>query len=133
MFHAAAKILFFLFQPSSLAVMFTALGMALLYAGRRRAGAVYAGMGMAWLVGAGLLPIGNILIYPLEERFPLSATGTRLHPQKQASWQISEIGFVLQNSRYTPLTISPGEFPANRELSERSWKTGLFEQSAVAA
>lgn len=71
MFHAAAKILFFLFQPSSLAVMLTALGMALLYAGRRRAGAVYAGMGMAWLVGAGLLPIGNILIYPLEERFPL--------------------------------------------------------------
>ncbi|HMN38615.1 MAG TPA: YdcF family protein [Hyphomicrobium sp.] len=69
MFHAAAKVLFFLFQPSSLAVLLTALGVVLLRAGRRRAGSVSAAAGMAWLVGAGLLPVGNILIYPLEERF----------------------------------------------------------------
>lgn len=71
MFHVAAKVLFFLFQPSSLAVLLVGLGIVLLYVGRRRGGSIAAALGMLWLVGAGLFPVGNLLINHLEDRFPV--------------------------------------------------------------
>jgi uncharacterized SAM-binding protein YcdF (DUF218 family) len=68
MFHAASKILFFIFQPSSLAVIAIAAGLILLRA-NRPIGLRVSTFGFALLVIAGLLPLGNILVLPLEERF----------------------------------------------------------------
>ncbi|HVU21612.1 MAG TPA: YdcF family protein [Hyphomicrobium sp.] len=68
MFHIASKVLFFLFQPSNFAVFLLAGG---LFAYRKwpRAGRWLIAGGLAWIVLAGFLPIGNALVLPLEERF----------------------------------------------------------------
>lgn len=68
MFHFASKILFFLLQPSTLAVVAIGAGLA----GHRRypkAAITFIWLGLAWIVIAGFLPIGNALIFPLEQRF----------------------------------------------------------------
>jgi uncharacterized SAM-binding protein YcdF (DUF218 family) len=68
MFHAASKILFFIFQPSSLAVIAIAAGLILVRANRGH-GLRLIAIGFAWIVLAGFLPLGNALVLPLEERF----------------------------------------------------------------
>ena len=68
MFFPASKIVFFLIQPSTLIVLITALGLVLAWRGWRN-GVGIATAGLVLLVGAGLLPIGNVLVLPLEERF----------------------------------------------------------------
>ena len=68
MFHAASKILFFIFQPSSLAVIAIAVGLILTRT-HRPIGLRVSTFGFAWLVIAGFLPLGNVLVLPLEERF----------------------------------------------------------------
>ena len=60
MFHTASKILFLIFQPSSLAVIAIAAGLILVRANR--------GHGLG-LIAIGILPLSNALILPLEERF----------------------------------------------------------------
>lgn len=70
MFFAASKILFFLIQPSTVLVLVLAVGLVLAWCGRRGKGLEIASAGLVLLVTAGLLPIGNLLLMPLEERFP---------------------------------------------------------------
>jgi len=71
MFYLASKVLFFIFQPSSLAAILVILGVW----GLRRSplsrwalGSTLTGLG--WIVLAGFLPIGNLLVFPLEQKFP---------------------------------------------------------------
>jgi len=72
MFFVPSKIAFALIQPSSLAALGLALGLALAaFASRRRLGLRVAGCGLALLLAGGLLPLGNLLLLPLEERFPI--------------------------------------------------------------
>jgi len=66
MFQAASKILFFNFQPSSLAVIAIAAGLILARA-NRRGGLRLIVIGFAWIILAGFLPFGNALVLPLEE------------------------------------------------------------------
>lgn len=68
MLHELAKILGFVLQPSSLALVALAIGLWRLDRGRR--GAWLAWAACAYLALAGLSPLGNALILPLEERFP---------------------------------------------------------------
>ena len=68
MFHTASKILFLIFQPSSLAVIAIAAGLILVRANRGH-GLGLISIGFTWIVVAGLLPLSNALILPLEERF----------------------------------------------------------------
>ena len=68
MFHTASKILFLIFQPSSLAVIAIAAGLILVRANRGHGLGLIA-IGFTWIVVAGLLPLSNALILPLEERF----------------------------------------------------------------
>jgi uncharacterized SAM-binding protein YcdF (DUF218 family) len=68
MFHAASKILFFIFQPSSLAVIAILVGLVLART-HQRSGLRLIAIGFAWIVIAGFLPLGNALVLPLEERF----------------------------------------------------------------
>ncbi|MFA5952705.1 MAG: YdcF family protein [Hyphomicrobium sp.] len=67
-----AKVLALLAQPTTIAMIVTGLGILLLQRGKRvRLGARLAWGGFFYLVIAGLTPFGNMLIFPLEERFPV--------------------------------------------------------------
>jgi uncharacterized SAM-binding protein YcdF (DUF218 family) len=68
MFHAVSKILFFFVQPSNLAVFLLVAGLVLLRI-RPPIAKVLIGCGVGWIVVAGFLPVGNVLIRPLEDRF----------------------------------------------------------------
>jgi uncharacterized SAM-binding protein YcdF (DUF218 family) len=69
MFHTASKILFLIFQPSSLAVIAIATGLALAARTNQRSGPRVIAIGLAWILFTGFLPLGNALVLPLEERF----------------------------------------------------------------
>ncbi|MGE0055175.1 MAG: YdcF family protein [Hyphomicrobium sp.] len=72
MFYFASKILFFIFQPSSLAAILLVLGIwGLTRSASSKWAIAFSLTGLGWIVLAGLLPIGNILIFPLEQRFPI--------------------------------------------------------------
>jgi uncharacterized SAM-binding protein YcdF (DUF218 family) len=70
MFFLLSKILGFFALPSNLAATILAVGVALLFTRFSRAGRRLAAFGVVLLLLAGLSPLGNALIYPLEERFP---------------------------------------------------------------
>lgn len=70
LFYVASKILFFLFQPSSLIVLCLVTGSLLgLRQAWRRLGMALTAIGLVGLITAGFLPLGNLLVLPLEERF----------------------------------------------------------------
>ncbi|MGQ0455466.1 MAG: YdcF family protein [Hyphomicrobium sp.] len=70
MFFAASKILFFIVQPSNLLFLALAIGLALSAGDRwRRFGVRLGGIALGALAIAGFLPIGNMLLAPIEERF----------------------------------------------------------------
>jgi uncharacterized SAM-binding protein YcdF (DUF218 family) len=70
MFFILSKTLGFFALPSNLIATIAAIGMVLLFTRFRRAGRLLATLGIALLLLAGLSPLGNLLIYPLEQRFP---------------------------------------------------------------
>lgn len=89
MFFIASKVIFFCIQPSSLA--FIALLAGVLLFGRRPVWARrFLCAGLAILVLFGLLPGGNILLLPLEERF---ATSVQPPPHEKISGIILLGGF----------------------------------------
>lgn len=70
MFHLASKVFWLFAQPSSLAVILIVAGLVVLaVTRRRRLGSALAWSGLALLLVGGLLPVGNYLVLPLEERF----------------------------------------------------------------
>jgi len=69
MFFPIAKIAWFIVQPSSILLLLLLLGIALLWTRFARAGRWIALIAAALLLVAGLSPLGNLLILPLEERF----------------------------------------------------------------
>jgi uncharacterized SAM-binding protein YcdF (DUF218 family) len=70
MLFALSKLAGFLLQPSTLAMLAMGRGLWLLRPRREgRAGFRYVLLGFAYFVFAGLFPVGNALILPLEERF----------------------------------------------------------------
>jgi uncharacterized SAM-binding protein YcdF (DUF218 family) len=70
MFFILSKILGFFTLPSDIAATLAAIGVALLFTRFRKIGRVLAAVGVALLVIAGLSPLGNALMLPLEDRFP---------------------------------------------------------------
>ena len=70
MFFALSKILGFFANPSNLIISLALLGVLLLLTPWRRAGFWLATASVVVLAVLGLLPIGNALLLPLEERFP---------------------------------------------------------------
>ena len=71
MFFYASKVLLFLAQPSSVAALLIVIG-AVLSGGKRwpLLGRRALVLGIALLLVLGLSPLGNVLVMPLEERFP---------------------------------------------------------------
>jgi uncharacterized SAM-binding protein YcdF (DUF218 family) len=70
MFFYLAKALWFLLQPSTLIGFVIAYGAILIWTGWARWGRRFVTMGAVLLLLAGLSPLGNALILPLEDRFP---------------------------------------------------------------
>lgn len=70
MFFYASKVLTFVLQPSTLLLLFIAFGLTLLrWPHRRRTGTRLIALGAAGYFVAGILPLSNLLILPLEQRF----------------------------------------------------------------
>jgi uncharacterized SAM-binding protein YcdF (DUF218 family) len=70
MFFYLAKVLWFLLQPSTLIALLIAYGSILIWTGWARWGRRFVTVGAILLLVAGLSPLGNALILPLEDRFP---------------------------------------------------------------
>lgn len=71
MFYVVSKVLTFILQPSSLFLIMIVAGLVLIgrFERRRRTGFTLAILGVAGYVAAGILPLGNLLILPLEQRY----------------------------------------------------------------
>lgn len=82
MFYYTSKILSALLLPSSLCAILIAAGLALSFVPRWMiAGRKLAVAGLALLLGLGIVPAGNVLVYPLEQRaasFPPIPDGERI-------------------------------------------------------
>jgi len=70
MFFVLSKVLGFFALPSNIAATLATLGIVLLFTRFNRAGRRIAALGVALLLLAGLSPLGNALMLPLEDRFP---------------------------------------------------------------
>jgi uncharacterized SAM-binding protein YcdF (DUF218 family) len=70
MFFYVAKVLWVLLQPSTLIALLIAYGSILIWTGWARWGRRFVSIGAILLLIAGLSPLGNALILPLEDRFP---------------------------------------------------------------
>ena len=70
MFFYIAKGLWFLLQPSTLIALLIGYGAILIWTGWARWGRRFVTIGAVLLLLAGLSPLGNALILPLEDRFP---------------------------------------------------------------
>ncbi len=70
MFFYLAKGLWFLLQPSTLIALLIGYGAILIWTGWARWGRRFVTIGAILLLLAGLSPLGNVLILPLEDRFP---------------------------------------------------------------
>ena len=70
MFFYLAKVLWFLLQPSTLIALLIGYGSILIWTGWARWGRRFVSIGAILLLVAGLSPLGNALILPLEDRFP---------------------------------------------------------------
>ena len=69
MFFYIAKGLWFLLQPSTLIALLIGYGAILIWTGWARWGRRFVTIGAILLLVAGLSPLGNALILPLEDRF----------------------------------------------------------------
>jgi uncharacterized SAM-binding protein YcdF (DUF218 family) len=70
MFFILSKIGGFFALPSDVAATLAALGVVLLFTRFKRSGRALAAIGVVLLIVAGLTPLGNALMLPLEQRFP---------------------------------------------------------------
>jgi uncharacterized SAM-binding protein YcdF (DUF218 family) len=70
MFFILSKILGFFAVSSDVAATLAAFGVVLLFTRFRRTGRAFATLGVVLLLVAGLTPLGNALMLPLEQRFP---------------------------------------------------------------
>jgi uncharacterized SAM-binding protein YcdF (DUF218 family) len=73
MFYYVSKIVWFFLTPSNLLVTLALVGLLLVWRGQATWGHRLTTIGVAGLLIAGLSPVGNMLILPLEERFPAYA------------------------------------------------------------
>ncbi len=70
MFYYISKLFWLISQPSSIGIIAIGLGLAIIaYTQRRRLGLRLATGGLAFLLAAGFLPLGNLAVLPLEDRF----------------------------------------------------------------
>ena len=108
MFFVLSKTVGFFALPSNFVATLAVLGVVLMFTRFRRAGRFFATVGIMLLLLAGLSPLGNILLYPLEERFPLW-DGARGAPA----------GIVVLGGAISPDVSAAHGTPALTEAAER--------------
>jgi uncharacterized SAM-binding protein YcdF (DUF218 family) len=109
MFFYLAKVLWFLLQPSTLLALLLAYGAILIWTGWARWGRRFVTVASALLLIAGLSPLGNALILPLEDRFPRTDLDTGPAPA----------GFVVLGGIEDRLVGLARGAPSLNEASER--------------
>ena len=109
MFFYIAKGLWFLLQPSTLIALLIGYGAILIWTGWARWGRRFVTIGAVLLLLAGLSPLGNALILPLEDRFPRADLDNPPPPT----------GFVVLGGADDRLVGTARQVPALNEAAER--------------
>jgi uncharacterized SAM-binding protein YcdF (DUF218 family) len=109
MFFYMAKGLWFLLQPSTLIALLIGYGSILIWTGWARWGRRFVTIGAVLLLVAGLSPLGNVLILPLEDRFPRAGLDAPPPPT----------GFIVLGGVEDRLVGEARGAPALNEASER--------------
>ena len=126
MFFYLAKVLWFLLQPSTLIALLIAYGAILIWTGWARWGRRFVSVGAALLLIAGLSPLGNALILPLEDRFQRTNLDQPPPPT----------GFIVLGGAEDRLVGTARKAPALNEAGERIVETvmlaGRFPEAKIA-
>ena len=109
MFFYIAKGLWFLLQPSTLIALLIGYGSILIWTGWARWGRRFVTIGAILLLVAGLSPLGNALILPLEDRFPAADLDDPPPPT----------GFIILGGAEDRLVGEARGAPALNEAGER--------------
>ncbi len=109
MFFYLAKGLWFLLQPSTLIALLIGYGAILIWTGWARWGRRFVTIGAVLLLLAGLSPLGNALILPLEDRFPRADLDAPPPPT----------GFIVLGGAEDRLVGTARQVPALNEAAER--------------
>lgn len=111
MFYLVSKIVWFFVTPSNLFTTLTIAGLVLMWTGRNVLGFRLAAAASGALLVAGLSPLGNALILPLESRFPPAVTS-------------AVTGIIVLGGTYDPeVTNERGQMALN-ESGERMLALG---------
>lgn len=113
MFFYLAKAVWFLLQPSTLFALLIGYGAILIWTGWARWGRRFVSVGAALLLLAGLSPLGNALILPLEDRFPRADLDAPPPPT----------GFIVLGGAEDRLVEVARHAPAVNEAGERLLET----------
>ena len=140
MFFYVAKIAWFVVQPSSALLLAMALGALLLWGRWARAGRRIVTAGALLLLIAGLSPLGNALVLPLEERFAPAVLSDERPPDGVIVLGGAQ-DMLVSGSRNMPVLNEAGErvteavalaqrFPEARILYSGGSGTILYAQEA---
>ncbi|MGB6908024.1 MAG: YdcF family protein [Methyloceanibacter sp.] len=113
MFFYLAKLLWFLLQPSTLIALLIGYGAILIWTGWARWGRRFVTIGAVLLLVAGLSPLGQALILPLEDRFPRADLDEPPAPT----------GFIVLGGSEDRLVGKARGAPALNEAGERMVET----------
>ena len=116
MFFYLAKVLWFLLQPSTLIALLIGYGSILIWTGWARWGRRFVSIGAILLLFAGLSPLGNALILPLEDRFPRADLDAPAPPT----------GFVILGGAEDRLVGTARNVPALNEAAERMVEAAIL-------
>ena len=116
MFFYLAKGLWFLLQPSTLIALLIGYGAILIWTGWARWGRRFVTIGAILLLVAGLSPLGNALILPLEDRFPRADLDNPPSPT----------GFIILGGAEDRLVGSARHAPALNEAAERMVEAAIL-------
>ena len=116
MFFYLAKVLWFLLQPSTLIALLIAYGSILIWTGWARWGRRFVSAGAVLLLIAGLSPLGNALILPLEDRFPRTNLDQPPPPT----------GFIVLGGAEDRLVGTARKAPTLNEAGERMVETVML-------
>lgn len=123
MFFYLAKALWFVLQPSTLIALLIGYGSILIWTGWARWGRRFVTVGAILLLLAGLSPLGNALILPLEDRFPRTDLDAPPPPT----------GFILLGGAEDRLVGTARKAPTLNEAGERIIEAAILAKRFPAA